>query len=350
MTGNDSGHVAHVLHEQQLAQVLEQVVDDTAEILSLLRELLEEEERSGRVAIDDHVAQPQQRLLVDRADELEDGLRIDRVVRRRGELVERRDRVAKRAAGGPCDERESRILCLDALALCDAAQECHDLGQSRTLEDERLAARAHGGDHADEIRRAEHEQQVWWRLLDQLEQRVPRLARQLVRLVDDVDLVAALDGLEHDPFPELADVVDSALRRGVHLDHVERGAVRDREADRAGLVRGRRRAGRPGAVQGLREDPRHGGLARSARASKEIGLAHLIVLDRVLQRADDRLLPDDLVEALRAVLPVKGRHLVDSIRWGQCPATRSAFEIGITGGTCVACSDRAEPRHLRGSP
>ena len=73
-------------------------MDDSAEILSLLRELLEEEERSGRVAIDDHVAQPQQRLLVDRADELEDGLRVDRVVRRRGELVERRDGVAERAA------------------------------------------------------------------------------------------------------------------------------------------------------------------------------------------------------------------------------------------------------------
>ena len=140
------------------AQVLEQVVDDTAEILSLLRELLEEEERSGRVAVDDHVAEPQQRLLVDRADELEDGLRVDRVVRRRGELVERRDRVAERAARGARDERESRVLRLDPLALCDAAQQCHDLGQSRPLEDERLAARAHGRDHLTQLRRAEDEQ------------------------------------------------------------------------------------------------------------------------------------------------------------------------------------------------
>ena len=81
---------------------------------------------------------------------------------------------------------------------------------------------------SDEIRRAEDEEQVGWRLLDQLQQRVPGLRGQLVRLVDDVDLVAALDGLEHDALADLADVVDSALRRGVHLDHVERGAVRDR--------------------------------------------------------------------------------------------------------------------------
>src|SRR5262249_43547290 len=34
----------------------------------------------------------------------------------------------------------------------------------------------------------------------------------------------------------------------------------------------------------------------------------------------------------------------------KCPAMRSVVETSITGGTCVACSDRAEPRHLRGSP
>ena len=34
----------------------------------------------------------------------------------------------------------------------------------------------------------------------------------------------------------------------------------------------------------------------------------------------------------------------------KCPVARSVFEIGITGGICVARSDRAVPRHLRGSP
>ena len=172
-------------------------------------------------------------------------------------------------------------------------------------------------------------------------------SRELVRLVEDVDLEAALDGLEHDTLPDLADVVDAALRGGVHLDDVERGAVRDRETDGTGLVRRRRGPGRAGAVQRLREDARHRRLAGSARAGEEVGLPHLVVLDRVLQRPDDRLLPDDLVESLRAVLPVEGRHRTDSSR---SPATRSVVEIGVTGGTHVACSDRAEPRHLRGSP
>ena len=127
-----------------------------------------------------------------------------------------------------------------------------------------------------------------------------------MRLVEDVDLVAALDGLEHDAVADLADVVDPALRGGVHLDHVERAAVRDRDAGVAGLVRRGRRAVL--AVQRLREDARQRGLAGAARAGEEIGLAHLPVLDRVLQRPDDRLLAHDLVEVLRAVLAVERGH------------------------------------------
>ena len=153
-----------------------------------------------------------------------------------------------------------------------------------------------------------------WGLLDQLQERLPRLRGELVRLVEDVDLEAPLDGLQHDALADLADVVDAALRGGVHLDDVERRAVRDREADRARLVRRGRRPGRPRAVQRLREDARHRGLPGAARAGEEIRLPHLVVLDCVLQRPHDRLLPDDLVEALGAVLAVEGGHLVDSIR------------------------------------
>ena len=184
-------------------------------------------------------------------------------------------------------------------------------------------------------------------LLDELQQRLPCRVGQLVRLVEDVDLEATLDRLEDDALTDLADVVDAALRRSIHLDDVERRAVRYREADRARLVGIGRRAGRPGTVQRLREDPRHRGLARAAWAGEEVRLAHLAVLDRVLQRPDDRLLSDDLVEPLRAVLPVKRSHCTDSIKGS---ATRSVVESGLTGGIHVACSDRAEPRHLRGSP
>ena len=91
------GHVAEVLHEQQVAQVLEQVPRQLAEVLAALGQLLDEHERARDVAVDDRVAEPEQHVLLDRRAELEHVLHRDRLARRGGELVERRDRVAERA-------------------------------------------------------------------------------------------------------------------------------------------------------------------------------------------------------------------------------------------------------------
>ena len=74
-------HLAQVLDEQQVAQVLEQVGDEPAEILALLGELLDEGERAGRVAVDDQVAEPEERLLLDRAEQLQHRLHRDLVLR-----------------------------------------------------------------------------------------------------------------------------------------------------------------------------------------------------------------------------------------------------------------------------
>ena len=60
--------------------------------------VLDEDECARRVPVDDHVAEAEEGLLLHGADELEDGLRVDGAVRRRRELVERRDRVAERSA------------------------------------------------------------------------------------------------------------------------------------------------------------------------------------------------------------------------------------------------------------
>ena len=189
-----------------------------------------------------------------------------------------------------------------------------------------------------EVGRAEDEDEVGRRLLDQLQERVPGGVGELVRLVEDVDLVAPLRRLEDDALADLADVVDPALRGGVHLDHVERGAVRDRDAGVADLVRRRRRPLR--AVERLREDPRHRGLARAARAGEEVRLPHLAELDRVPQRPHDRFLPDHVVEVLRPVLPVERGH-----RSICSPVTRSVFERPPRG----ALASPAPARRDRGT-
>ena len=119
------------------------------------------------------------------------------------------------------DQRERGVRHLDLLRVGDPAQHSDELRQPRPGEDERLAARANRRQHLGEIGRAEDEDEVGRRLLDQLQKRVPGRVRRLVRLVEDVDLVPPLGRLEDDALADLVDVVDTALRGGVHLDHVE---------------------------------------------------------------------------------------------------------------------------------
>ena len=175
VTGSDSGNVTDVLDEQQLAEVLDQIVDEPADVLALLGELLDLDEGAGGVAVDDRVAEPEERVLLDPADELEHVLDGDRAAGGRGELVEGRDGVAERAVRAARDQRERSVGRVDALAVADATEDGDELLQAGPLEDERLAARADGREHACEIGRAEDEDEVGRGLLDQLQQGVPRL-------------------------------------------------------------------------------------------------------------------------------------------------------------------------------
>ena len=110
------GHVTEVLDEQELPEVLEELLRQLAEILAALRELLDEHERPGDVPVDDRVAETEERVLLDGRPELEHVLHGDLLARRRGELVERRDRVAERPAGATRDERERGVGRVDALS------------------------------------------------------------------------------------------------------------------------------------------------------------------------------------------------------------------------------------------
>ena len=134
--------MAHVLYQQQLAEMLEELPRQLSEILTPLGDLLDQDEGARDVAIDDRVAEPKKRVLLDRRTELEDVLDGDLPSVAADSWSKRRDRVAERSAGAPCDEREGRVGCVDAFALADVAQDGDDLLQPGPLEDERLAARA----------------------------------------------------------------------------------------------------------------------------------------------------------------------------------------------------------------
>ena len=143
------------------------------------------------------------------------------------------------------------------------------------------------------------------RLFERLEQAVERLLRQHVHFVDDVDLVARRRrGIAH-AFDDLADIVDAGARGGVHLLHVDMAALGDGDAGlaHAAGMDGRRRAlaVRADAVQRARDDARRRRLAHAAHAGEHEGMGDAPGRERVGERLDQRLLPDQAGEILRAV-------------------------------------------------
>ena len=101
--------------------MLEEVVDEPADVLALLRELLDERERTGRVVVDDEIAELEQRLLVDGAEQLQHGLHGQLPAGRSRELVEQRHGVPEAALRRAGDLRQRRLRRLETLALGHAA-------------------------------------------------------------------------------------------------------------------------------------------------------------------------------------------------------------------------------------
>ena len=144
------------------------------------------------------------------------------------------------------------VLDLDPLRVGDPPDHLGDLLERGPLEVEALAAVDDRRHHLVRLGRAEHEDGVRRRLLERLQERVPGLAGEHVRLVEDVDLPAPGGRRVADPLAQVADVVDRAVRGGVHLDHVERRAG----GDRRGTTRTPRRASAVGPLTQLSERAR----------------------------------------------------------------------------------------------
>ena len=88
-----------------------------------------------------------------------------------------------------------------------------------------VGARADGGQHLVRLGGGEDEDEELRRLLDHLEQGVEALRGHHVGLVDDVDLVAAVDRGEEGAFAQVARVLDTAVAGRVDLDHVDRAGT-----------------------------------------------------------------------------------------------------------------------------
>ena len=144
------------------------------------------------------------------------------------------------------------------------------------------------------------------RFFERLEERVERRRREHVHFVDDVDLEMPFARRVTDVVAQLAHLLDAVVARAVDLEHVEAVARRDFLAAVADA------AGRDGravhAIERLRQDARRRCFPDAARPDKQIGVREPILLDRVLERAGDVRLPDQIVERLRAIF--SGENLI----------------------------------------
>ena len=284
--------------------------------MAALDELVEHRQRQARVAGRDGVDQLRQDLIVDNAEDRLGRRRIDRAIARRRQLVERRDRIAKRAARVPRNQPQRVIVGLDALSVTNPPQRLEQLVGRRAQERKRLAATTHRVGQAVRLGRAENEDHVRRRLLQRLQERVGRVGRQRMGLVEDVDAIATQHGLLIDAIANIADVIDATIRGCIELEDVERSAISNRETRLALETRRRRRTLRVLAIKRLAEDLRERRLARATRPRKQVGMPHTVVINRIRQRLDNVALTHNMGKIQRAITTIKRGHGV------SLPATR----------------------------
>ena len=216
----------------------------------------------------------------------------------------------------------------------------------RRHEPERVVVRPRPDRRDDLVRLGgrEDELQVRRRLLDELEQGVEALLGHHVRLVDDVDLVAAGDRRVEGTLPQVAGVVHAAVAGRVDLDHVD--AARPGRGERDARVADAARVGRRAvhAVQRPGQDARAGRLAAAARAAEQVGVVDPAAAQRLAERLGDVLLAADFGEGGGAVLAVQGQGLPGGRALGVPVASESAAMTSSSQAKPVGT-----PRIRRGS-
>ncbi len=142
---------------------------------------------------------------------------------------------------------------LDRFGLEDPPEFSFDLGHRQPAD---VVALQSGQDRRREflgVGRGEHEgDELGW-FFERLEEGVPGVPCDLVRLVEDVDLSPQVGRRVVDPLAKLPDIADPSVGCRVDLDQIERPALADGDARGAGV------AWVPvtqvGAVERLGEDP-----------------------------------------------------------------------------------------------
>ena len=221
-------------------------------------------------------------------------------------LVEQRQRVTHAALRATRDRTQGTGLEFHLLGLRDLRQPLDDLLRRQAPQVELQAARQDGDRQLLRIGGREQELDVRWRLLQRLEQRIERMRREHVHLVDQVHLVAPARRRILNVVEQLARVVDLGARSRVDLEQIHEPPGVDITTG-AALAAGRRGHASL-AVERLREDARNGRLADAARACEQERMMDASRIERVRERTSDMVLPDEFVEPARS--PFTGKNEV----------------------------------------
>ena len=284
--------------------MVERATNEEPQVASLVDETAHEA-HAGRAVVRRKGVEERAGLLPFRdAEQLVDILDLHRPVGEGRDHVEDALRVAERALRVPRDRLERGGLALELLLLADRGELFDHPRVRDAAEVEALRARDDRAWDLPRLGRREHEDRVGRRLLERLQERVERLARQLMRLVDDVHLVLTQRRRETHLLPQVAHLVDAAVRRRIDLDEVEETALADGDAALAfvtGLAVLRLRA-----VDGLRDESRDRRLADAARPREQVCVRDLSRGDGVAERPRDVFLANDRGECLGAVAAIQG--------------------------------------------
>ena len=274
--GHVFGHVEQTLvdrirygrNHDQVAQPLQQVFGEASRVLAGLDDLVDGGKHRSTVAGGERVDRLVEQRVRGVAEQRDREIVRDSVGSGATEqLVEHAQGVTDGAAARSYDQRQRGRLDGDAFLRAQRREVVAQ--QLRRYQPERIVVRTRA-DRADDLvrlGRREDELQVWRRLLDELEQGVETLTRDHVRLVDDVDLVRAVDRREERSLAQVTRVVDAAVARCVDLDDV----------DLLGCVVG------GDTVELARENARAGRLAAAAGPGEQVRMVHAVVRERVLE-------------------------------------------------------------------
>ena len=283
--------------EQALPDGIDDLVEEHPQVAAAVLERVQQRDPRDGVARRERRYEAVHGLGVREAQQLAHRLGLDTATGRGQQLVEDRLRVAHPAGRESGHQGHGLRVGLAAIGRQDPLELPGDLGHGEPPDVEALQPRQDRGRELLRVRRGEHEGHELGRLLERLEERVPGVLRDLVRLVEDVDLPPQVGRGVGEPLAQLAHGLDPAIGGRVDLDQVQRPALADRDARRAAVAGVRVRL-EIRAVDRLGQDPGERRLAGAAWTGEQDGVRDAPGRHGVAQRGDDRLLADDLGERL----------------------------------------------------